>query len=174
MCLHMGIMMLLFIKSLKTFVRRHLIYCGRIFFCQCQLIFSRLSFDLTESTYGSGTLSPNPDMLAENGLAVDYSRAPLHHSQGQLSQTSDIYPGEKGENNPRSFGNVIFINVFLRLLRSSFKLTGLQVLYAQERIVISETWRQCADFVLCQAISSPASGIQGRVLFLTVSLLLLV
>lgn len=118
------------IKSLKSFVRRRMIYCGRISFVSAAwpMVFSGLSFDLTESTNGSGT--PNPAMLAENGLAVDYSQAPLHHSQGQLSSTSDIYPGEKGENNPGSFGNVIFINVFLRLLRSSFKLTGLQVLYA--------------------------------------------
>lgn len=40
--------------------------------------------------------------------------------------------------------------------------------------MISETWRQCADFVLCEVISLPQSGIQRRVLFLTVSLLLLV
>lgn len=89
---------------------------------------NRLSFDLTESTSGSGTA--DPVTLAEDGLAVDYSQALLHHSQGQLSSTSDIYPGETGENNPRSFGNVIFINVFLRLLRSPFKLTSLQALYA--------------------------------------------
>lgn len=139
------------------------------FICQCGPAENGLSFDLTGSTNGGGT--PKPATLAEDGLAVDYSQAPLHHSQGQLSSTSDIYPGEKGENNPRSFGNVIFINVFLRLLRSPFKLTSLQALYA---IVISETWRQCADFVLCEVISLLQSGIQGRVLFLTLSLLLLV